>query len=152
VPRLFWGVVLLGGTGEVHEPGTRECRLSPTDPQSWNAYAYVRNSRLSLIDPLSAPSTTTKQASFSNSSPGTGGATGYVNFWELGQLNEWQGSFLNNKDFYLKLVSLPAFQQQLTLEVAKLAAYVGISLDEAARGACSAPGAGCRRSSRESAP
>jgi hypothetical protein len=64
---------------------------------------------------------------------GAGGASGYVGLSSLGQLNEWQGKFLNNSDFYKMEVALPAYQQQLKLEIAKVAAYLGISSDDAAK-------------------
>src|SRR5579875_1689794 len=31
---------------------SRERGADPTDPQTWNAYAYVRNNPLALVDPL----------------------------------------------------------------------------------------------------
>jgi RHS repeat-associated protein len=142
---------------------------SPTDPQDWNAYAYVRNSPLRLIDPQgldpSSPACYLDgiatscgftmnlvssgagvqcpdnqcfrynygQNQFQQFIAGAGGATGYVSLSELGQLNEWQGSFLKDRDFLQKEFALPAFPQQTQLEVANLAAHLGISLADAAK-------------------
>ncbi len=38
--------------GRFTSPDPANAGADPTDPQSWNAYAYVRNNPLALVDPM----------------------------------------------------------------------------------------------------
>ncbi len=38
--------------GRFTSPDPMNLGADPTDPQSWNAYAYVRNNPLALVDPM----------------------------------------------------------------------------------------------------
>src|SRR5579884_1750448 len=38
--------------GRFTSPDQMNLGADPTDPQSWNAYAYVRNNPLALVDPM----------------------------------------------------------------------------------------------------
>ncbi|MGH9583949.1 MAG: RHS repeat-associated core domain-containing protein, partial [Bryobacteraceae bacterium] len=62
--------------GRFNSPDPANAGADPTDPQTWNAYAYVRNNPLALIDPTGMDDNGTD-----NSSPPTFSVTGTACSW-----------------------------------------------------------------------